>query len=54
MGTSERTRRLVLRRERVRQLSHLSTDQMHRVVGGAWDDEDYPTGKLISRTCRDY
>lgn len=53
MTKREERRKLELRRERLRQLTELSTADAARVVGGDWGDEDYGgVGRVYSRCCR--
>ena len=55
MGKRDQRRRLELRRERLRQLTELSTRAAGRVVGGTdiewrdpWEDD---AGRVYSKTC---
>jgi hypothetical protein len=58
MGKREQRRRLGLRRERLRQLTELSTEAAGRVVGGTEIDMEWRdpicdgAGRVATKTCR--
>jgi hypothetical protein len=52
MTKQNERRKLELKRERLRQLTELSTDEVARVAGGGGEMEWSGAGRVWSRCCR--